>query len=55
MTQITDTKIVLLLFVPIANHFNFPSSTEKCRFLDLTETRKKWFAERKSSVFSKEQ
>ncbi|MCE8162614.1 MAG: hypothetical protein I3273_02440 [Candidatus Moeniiplasma glomeromycotorum] len=52
MIQTSQTKIVLLLLIPIVNHFNF--SSEKCRFFDLSEVRKKWLSEKKNSTFSKE-
>ncbi|KLL02328.1 MAG: hypothetical protein MRERC_2c055 [Mycoplasmataceae bacterium RC_NB112A] len=53
--SITETKIILLWFIPIVNSFNFPPPSEKWQFFDLTEIRKKWFTERKNSPFSKEQ
>ena len=56
MTQITETKIILLLFIPIINHFSFSSTpTEKLNFFDLTETRKKFFGSNKNSLSSEEE
>ena len=57
MTQIaqTKTKIILLLFIPIVNHFNFPDPTEKWNFFDLAETRKKFLCSEKNSLSSKEE
>ncbi|MCE8159320.1 MAG: hypothetical protein I3270_02405 [Candidatus Moeniiplasma glomeromycotorum] len=57
MTQIaeTKTKIVLLLFIPIVNSFNFPTPTEKWGFFDLAETRKKFLSSEKKSLSSKEE
>ena len=54
-TSEPKNKIILLLFVPLVNHFDFSSPVEKWQFFDLTETRKEWFSKKEeSSTFSKE-
>ena len=55
MNQIAETKIILLLLIPIINYFNFPAPTEQCYFFDLAATRKKILASfpKKNSLFSK--
>jgi len=55
MTQITETKIILLLFIPIVNHFNFPTPTEKWNFFDLAKTRKKFLGSQENSLSSTEE
>ncbi len=54
-TTPVKTKIILLLFIPIVNRFNFPPSTEKLGFFDLAETRKRLLSSQKTLSLSKEE
>lgn len=51
----TETKIILLLFIPIVNYFNFPPPTEKWNFFDLSEIRKKFLSQKKILSLQKEE